>query len=587
MDNNKLNNYILTYVNSVNYEGAIMLTAEWGAGKSYYLQNELIPFLDNNNVRAIVVSLHGLKSSFEISKAIYVEHLLLKDKNKIVKNKIFKTRKRKTVVEHSKLAAKTIVRGVSSFFNVDLSCSEEELKKVYDSIDLSNMLLVFEDVERSNMPVQELLAYVNNLVEYDRVKVILITNEAELMIKDVDKYKRIKEKTIGDTIVFAGDPIKAIDSMVQRFDIKKTKDFLAKANKNSFLSKLIVDEIKLPINLRSILFGLEKFDEMISRIKKDIDFEFEKNVLVSTLIFVHKYRKDSSIRWTDKDSTSTKLGSDAYPLHKLVYNYLVSGEINDYEFLKQETEFKEFKALSIEKNELNTKLSVLYSCYIRKEEEVKDIILYLKSMLKAKKVPFELYYKIANYLFYLKPIIGFNDEIDECLNLMIENIADLKESDIEKLVFYGGITLDEDSSFDFVNFKDKVQSIIKKNKMNPLNFSYELNDLDNFCEMANNSKDSYYMNKAFAILINVKKIILLIKKCSAEQINKIRCVFINIYASSNIKDFFENDKDNLVELHSELKKLKKYKGFDSIQKHQIVMMIYNLDEIITKLERGY
>lgn len=44
MDNNKLNDIIKTYVASPNYEGAIMITAEWGAGKSFYLQNELVPF---------------------------------------------------------------------------------------------------------------------------------------------------------------------------------------------------------------------------------------------------------------------------------------------------------------------------------------------------------------------------------------------------------------------------------------------------------------------------------------------------------------------------------------------------------------
>lgn len=42
-----------------------MLTADWGTGKSYYIQNELIPFLgkeENSCCTCIVVSLYGLKS---------------------------------------------------------------------------------------------------------------------------------------------------------------------------------------------------------------------------------------------------------------------------------------------------------------------------------------------------------------------------------------------------------------------------------------------------------------------------------------------------------------------------------------------
>ena len=543
--------------------------------------------MEENDVRVIIVSLHGLRDTFEISKAIYVEYLLLNDKKKIFKNKICKTKKRKSALEHSKLAAKTIVRGVSSFFNVDLSCSKEDLKKVYDSIDLSQTLLVFEDVERSEMPVGELLAYANNLVEYDHVKVVLITNEKELEGKDSEVYKKIKEKTVGDTILFSGDPLNAIDNMMCRFNNERIKEFFQKVNKDSAVSKTILTEIKTPINLRSIMFGLEKFSEMMLVVDKDLDFDYEKNILLGVLLFVHKYRQDNSIKWDTQESTSIKLGSNAYPLYKFSYDYLVSNEIDIQEVLKSEKEFIEFRALSATKNELNKRLEILYSCYIRTEKEVKDVILYVKTLLKSKRLNFGLYFKISNYLFYLKPIIKLDNEINECLELMIRNVEILGEDDFDKLVFYGGIVLNDKSFEEFEEFKGKIKTIVKKNKMNPLDFSYELKDLDEFCVTANKSKDSYYANKAFAILIDVKKMIQLIKKCSSLQINEIRGVFINIYSSSNIREFFIDDKENLVAFREGLIKLINYKEFDSLQKHQIDMMVNNFDEIIIRLERGY
>lgn len=50
-----------------------MLTGEWGSGKSYYIENELVPFLKEKKATAVVVSLYGLSDISTISKSIYME----------------------------------------------------------------------------------------------------------------------------------------------------------------------------------------------------------------------------------------------------------------------------------------------------------------------------------------------------------------------------------------------------------------------------------------------------------------------------------------------------------------------------------
>ena len=45
MNNDELNTYIKHYIEHDKTNRAIMLTASWGTGKSYYIQNELIDFL--------------------------------------------------------------------------------------------------------------------------------------------------------------------------------------------------------------------------------------------------------------------------------------------------------------------------------------------------------------------------------------------------------------------------------------------------------------------------------------------------------------------------------------------------------------
>jgi len=76
MKDKELNNYIKHYIEHDKTNRAIMLNASWGTGKSYYIQNELIDFLakeENGGYKCIVISLYGISSLTEISKAIYLE----------------------------------------------------------------------------------------------------------------------------------------------------------------------------------------------------------------------------------------------------------------------------------------------------------------------------------------------------------------------------------------------------------------------------------------------------------------------------------------------------------------------------------
>lgn len=70
MTNAELSKYVKHYVEKDKTKSAIMLTAEWGTGKSHYITNELIPFLEGNGGhKCIVVSLYGLSSVNDISKS--------------------------------------------------------------------------------------------------------------------------------------------------------------------------------------------------------------------------------------------------------------------------------------------------------------------------------------------------------------------------------------------------------------------------------------------------------------------------------------------------------------------------------------
>ncbi len=72
MDFEQLNNTIKNYLDNDKTNSAIMLTGEWGSGKSYYIRNELLPYIEKDgDKKCIVVSLYGISDIAEINKNIY------------------------------------------------------------------------------------------------------------------------------------------------------------------------------------------------------------------------------------------------------------------------------------------------------------------------------------------------------------------------------------------------------------------------------------------------------------------------------------------------------------------------------------
>ena len=59
-----------------------------------------------------------------------------------------------------KIVTKTIFKGVTSFLNIDLSHSDEEMQELFESVDFSGKLIILEDLERSGIDIIEVLGYV-------------------------------------------------------------------------------------------------------------------------------------------------------------------------------------------------------------------------------------------------------------------------------------------------------------------------------------------------------------------------------------------------------------------------------------------
>lgn len=271
MTNGDLNQFILHYLTKDKTHSAIMLTGSWGTGKSYYIQNVLVPFLkEGHGKECVTVSLYGLKSISEVSKNIYLE---LRAKALSAKGE---------AATAGKLIAKTIAKGVVGRLGIDLSVDSSTMQELYESVDLSNKLVILEDVERSQIGILELLGYVNSLVEQDGVKALLVANEDEIlknhsceetelsafeqgwlddeqkprsakrMLEDAQKYLSVKEKTVSDTVQFTGEYTSAILQIIDSFDNSMLKKFANDASARTILT--LMDTYKHH-NLRSLIFA--------------------------------------------------------------------------------------------------------------------------------------------------------------------------------------------------------------------------------------------------------------------------------------------------------------------------------------------
>ena len=66
--------------------------------------------------------------------------------------------------------------------------------------------------------------------------------------------------------------------------------------------------------------------------------------------------------------------------------------------------------------------------------------------------------------------------------------------------------------------------------------------------------------------------------------HELRAIFGYVYSFSNIKEFYEEDKDSLEDLKYKVEELlANENGFDLIQKKQLNYLISNLKNIIDKL----
>ncbi len=623
---NKYTAFIENYLTNDKTKSAIMLTGGWGTGKSFYIQNVLKPYLEGKQKDCIVVSLYGLSDLKDISKAIYLEEKAKKLRTKINESKVLGKAETQASVN---LVGKTIVKGVTSFFNIDLTSNEEDLQRLYESIDLSGKLIILEDLERTNIPIKDVLGYVNNLVEQDGVKVLLVANEREILkseeyevpntkgeterkwrwTSETEEYLKIKEKTVSDTIIYVCNFGETIDNILQQFTDERIEALLLETTEDrscgtaedillrqKILRQIISIEIcdiadKIDsLNFRSFIFACQKTTDILRLYNKEIDRLFVKHLFLSIVAFSFRLKNNDKLYWDDKQSGGS-LGTSKYPLFRFAHDYIKFQHFDAAEMEKEEKLFLEQKKFEKVQDEVQLSLNVLYEFYSKTSDLLEWAVSDIKKNLETPgAINLIIYGKLANYLVLVRNLIDTPSLVDDCKVAMKNNLAAYdydSEKVRDRLSFHDSFscwTAEQEQEYE--NFIEEMQTIVKVKSHDILAFDYSADNMDAFSEQIRDNRDKYISQRAFLKRIDVPKLLSAIEQCSSKQIDDLRRSFGTVYSFSNINEFFMEDKASLLQLKEGLLTLLESENriSDKVKRLQLSWFVNNLERVLEKLD---
>ena len=266
---------ILDYIRADYTDYAVMINGEWGSGKTYFwnhkIRNKIESMqLNGKRYKTIYMSLYGISNLEEISKKIFIETTQLMDKNL---RKFMNNNEQTVIPEYAKTGI-----DMANLFGVTQNGDKLDYSDFFATDD---KVLCFDDLERANVDVIDILGYINNFVEHDHIKTIIICNEKELSTKL--KSSNLEMKTFIATYLLdkEGDLVKKTDKpMVER--IQDTIEYVFdKANDYERIKEKLIGETfeyapEFNYIINGILMRYEKYPELIRFLRENT------NLIIST-----------------------------------------------------------------------------------------------------------------------------------------------------------------------------------------------------------------------------------------------------------------------------------------------------------------
>lgn len=224
---------------------AVLISGSWGSGKTWFVK-DFIEKGATNNSRFLYVSLYGLSKTAEIDDQFFQQlHPVLASKPFSISTKLIKA--------FGKGALRLDFDGDGKKDgSVNVEIPNFEMPKFLSDVD--SRVLVFDDFERSKIPLEDLMGYINYFVEHLGHKVILLADEEKIVNSEV--YFSRKEKIIGRTFHYLSNAEMVLVALLEDLS---DPDVL-KALRNNLHLVIASSAIEGRVNYRTLRKGLLEFE---------------------------------------------------------------------------------------------------------------------------------------------------------------------------------------------------------------------------------------------------------------------------------------------------------------------------------------
>lgn len=212
------------YVDEYLYDYAVMIDGTWGCGKIYFVLKTLKTKLKEHEEKKeksikgykkrniIYISLYGIKSTEDISKKLCMEAFLGKT------DKLGKALKKGADVVSSLIP---IALEVAKPFTGNAELKQEDIGGVIESfLSIKNSILIFDDLERCDCSINEILGYINSFVEHEKMKVIIVANQEEIGKSVSEKGRELQYLVAASGRDIDFEPKKEQDAILQYYRSK-------------------------------------------------------------------------------------------------------------------------------------------------------------------------------------------------------------------------------------------------------------------------------------------------------------------------------------------------------------------------------
>ena len=232
--------------------GALMLSGEWGCGKTYLIKTKFIPLVKDTYV-FVCVSLFGIDS---------LDKLRVEVKKKWLEKASEFDRLNGTASMFADSC-----RRIFDTIKVGLPKNWQKKGEIVSSIiDLVNfvpisnemfgkkVILVFDDLERTNISCTDLLGCINDYCENQSFNTIIVANEEKIKDRlDIElSYREIKEKIVQRVIPFVPDYEEVVSNSIESMHcgigykglLRNNKELLVKILSGDFDDDAIIEQYK-------------------------------------------------------------------------------------------------------------------------------------------------------------------------------------------------------------------------------------------------------------------------------------------------------------------------------------------------------